>query len=271
MKPILNIITAGSRIENLYKMEYNIKTRIKDFDVRWYVVFDKFKLYNKIPSDINFYHAEIIDGPKADISGAIQKNRALELITEGWVYALDDDNKIHPDFNKTLSDAIYFFPNANGFVFSQMHHKGRNRIKIRVPKGNRMKSGKELWGDTDAHDTFPDIGPIDAACYVVNIETVKKSNAQYKPFVYESDRWFFKSIYNKGLIYIDKEATYYNALRYENHPEYPLSHNPKFLVKGKSNGPQINNYEIEEWKNYDVITYKNNYDVISYQSQIPKV
>jgi glycosyltransferase involved in cell wall biosynthesis len=267
MKPILNIITAGSRVENLYKMEHSIKTRIKDFEVRWYIIFDRHRIYSEIPLDVDFYHAETIDGGKADCSGAIQKNRALELIEEGWIFTLDDDNKIHPDFNKTLKEAIFFFPKAEIFVFTQAYHTGQPRIIVETPR----KEKKPLWekNKMTVQSTFPEMGPIDAGQYVVSKKIVKETGAKYKPFVYDSDRHFFRTLYKMpGAIYIDKPVTYYNALRYEVHPDFRLTHYMKRLMDACECGPQKNDYTISEWANYDIVSYKN-YEIISYPLREP--
>jgi hypothetical protein len=94
-------------------------------------------MYCDLPRDLDVYHAETIDGGRADCSGAIQKNKALELIQEGWIYVLDDDNKIHPDFNKSLKEAIFFFPKSEIFVFNQIYQTGKPRIISRPPKKNK--------------------------------------------------------------------------------------------------------------------------------------
>jgi hypothetical protein len=52
-------------------------------------------------------------------------------------------------------------------------------------------------------DSFPEMGPIDAAQYVVSAKIVKETGAKYKPFVYDSDRHFFSKLYDvPGAIYI---------------------------------------------------------------------
>lgn len=263
MKPILNVITAGSRIENLYKIQHNLKTRIKDFETRWYVIFDRQRMYCSIPLDLDFYYTEIVDGNTPDCSGAIQKNRALDMIEEGWIYALDDDNKIHPDFNKSLREALFFFPKAEGFVFTQITHLGKRRILSQVPMKQNVVV---LWekNKMKIQNTFPEMGPIDAGQYVVNASMVKKHNARYKPFVYDSDRHFFNSLYNKnGMVYIDKPVVYYNALRYDVHPDFRLTHMHKKLMA--ECGPQVDNHSMSEYKNYDILSYRNKYEVISYQ------
>lgn len=269
MKPILNVITAGSRIENLYKIEHNLKTRIKDFETRWYVIFDRQRMYCNVPTDLDFYHVEVVDGNTPDCSGAIQKNKALDIIEEGWIYALDDDNKIHPEFNKALREAMFFFPKAEGFVFTQITHQGKRRILAQVPMKQNVVV---LWekNQMKIQNTYPEMGPIDAGQYIVNASMVKKYNARYKPFVYDSDRYFFNSLYNKpGIIYIDRPVVYYNALRYDLHPDYRLTHFHKKLMT--ECGPQGDDHSMEEYRNYDVIRYKPNYDIISYQSQEPEI
>ena len=98
--------------------------KIKNLDLRWYLIFDATSMTSiKIPQDIKFYHAEIAPNDKKDTSGAVQKNIALSKITEGWVYALDDDNIIHPNFPMVFLNALNKFPDKKAFVFSQANYK----------------------------------------------------------------------------------------------------------------------------------------------------
>ncbi|MFX6023705.1 hypothetical protein ABTF26_21955, partial [Acinetobacter baumannii] len=53
---------------------------------------------DKIPDKVDgkwIYQERV--APGHDYGGAPQRNRALNLIKDGWVYILDDDNKLHPE------------------------------------------------------------------------------------------------------------------------------------------------------------------------------
>ena len=105
----------GTDIETLLKIRQEEELqKIKNLDLRWYLIFDATSMTSiRIPQDIKFYHAEIAPNDKKDTSGAVQKNIALSKITEGWVYALDDDNIIHPNFPMVFLNALNKFPDKN--------------------------------------------------------------------------------------------------------------------------------------------------------------
>lgn len=214
--PILNIITAVSRELNIYYIEYELR-KIKNLDIRWYLIFDGISMTSlKIPEDIKYYYAEICTLEKRDCSGATQKNIALSKITEGWIYVLDDDNSIHPNFAKEFSNAIEKYPNKKTFVFSQINYKNEVMISSFAVKETTTKIPFEYWA-------------VDAGGYVVHYDLVKKTGAKYLEFTHESDRHFWNYIVKNCLDeieFIDKECFLYNALRYERHTEGNMSHNP---------------------------------------------
>ena len=216
LNPILNIITAVRRELNLYYIEYELR-KIKNLDIRWYLVFDGISMTSlKIPKDIKYYHAEISNPKKRDSSGAVQKNIALSKITEGWIYALDDDNSIHPNFEKEFLNAIKKYPNKKAFVFSQVNYKNEITISSKAVRETTTKMPFENWA-------------VDAGGYVIHYDLIKKTNARYLEFTHESDRHFWKYIVKNCLDkieFIEKECLLYNALRYERHKEANMSHNP---------------------------------------------
>ena len=216
LNPILNIITAVSRELNLYYIECELK-KIKNLDIRWYLIFDEISMTSlKIPKDMKYYYAEIYNHKKRDSSGAVQKNIALSKITEGWIYVLDDDNSIHPNFAKEFLNATEKYPNKKAFVFSQVNYKNEIMISSKTVKETTTKMPFENW-------------LVDAGGYVVHYELVKKTNARYLEFTHESDRHFWKYIVKNCLNeieFIDKECFLYNALRYERHSEAHMCHNP---------------------------------------------
>lgn len=213
---ILNIITAVSRELNIYLIDHELR-KIKNLDVRWYLIYDGISMTSiKIPEDIKYYHAEISNPKKRDSSGAVQKNIALSKITEGWIYVLDDDNSIHPNFEKEFSNAIKKYPNKKAFVFSQVNYKNKIMISSKQVRETTTKMPFENWA-------------VDAGGYVIHYDLVKKTNARYLEFKHESDRYFWKYIIENCLNeieFIDKPCFLYNALRYERHKEGHMSHNP---------------------------------------------
>jgi len=114
----IHIITPCSRPYNLKKLYESI-----DFSCEWWIIFDSktfqfqdFKPKDGIEVEINY--GAIAGG----VAGKNQINFALDRITSGWVYVLDDDNLLHPDlpkFLETFDDKKY-----QGLIFSQEVSKG---------------------------------------------------------------------------------------------------------------------------------------------------
>lgn len=101
----LHIITSCGRafmIPDIAKsIAAELRTHELSFLVRWHIAYQ---------------HPE-----QFDLCGARKMNEMIDLIpTEDWVWILDDDNTIHPDFFPTLNRAFQVWPKLkDAFVFSQ--------------------------------------------------------------------------------------------------------------------------------------------------------
>ena len=104
----INIITPCNRPENLITISKSINIPKENY--RWIVVFDLDELPNSelIPSNCEFYLHKNVNS----ISGNSQRNFALDLIIEDYVYFNDDDTIIHSNFwdnvKNLTEDFIYF-------------------------------------------------------------------------------------------------------------------------------------------------------------------
>lgn len=123
---MINIITPCSRPQNLPKLFGSI-----DFEKIhiWYIVYDTSN--NRMFEKQFEGHPKIteLECSKAGICGHPQTNYAIDLITDGYVYILDDDNIIHPEFWNIVSE----FDGEHVFTFDQYR-----------PSENRNLSGKEI-------------------------------------------------------------------------------------------------------------------------------
>ena len=101
MKKKLYIITPVSRIENLSKIFKSINW---NYVTKWIIVYDKKiikknpYLFKNIPSVV-----ELLNFTKNSIRGSGQRNTGIEYLLKekkknSFVYFLDDDNIIHPNF-----------------------------------------------------------------------------------------------------------------------------------------------------------------------------
>lgn len=115
----INIITPCSRPENLITISKSIN--IPNENYRWIVVFDRDELPNSelIPSNCEVYLHKDINS----MAGNSQRNFALDLITQDYVYFNDDDTIMHPNFWNNVKDM-----NEDFIFFLQDRKNGTIRL-----------------------------------------------------------------------------------------------------------------------------------------------
>ena len=181
MDLLITIITPCCRQDNLDILLDSLKF---EYINEWIIVYDiskgDFKKKFDHPKISEYFHTSM------GISGNPQRNYALTKIKNehGYIYYLDDDNIIHPDFY-TLSlepQKIYTF---------NQEHDGKLRLK-----GNRIK-----------------IGHIDTAMFLVSYQLVK--DVRWNVEAYAADGEYIKNCYLRNRtrwIHIDKTMCYYNNI-----------------------------------------------------------
>ena len=186
MKPTLNIVTPVTRPENLKEIAMSVQTDL--FNIEWYLVYDRvepFKFYHGDTSIFTVIHHSTGD----DIAGNVQRNKALDFIHDGFVYFLDDDNIIHPDFYETLWFEIDSDFDKLAFLFEAVKKNGNPFCSL--------------------DDNFMNIMPdeIDTCQFVVSRDLI--GSAQW-PNLQNSAGFFIYEIFNKypekfqntsGLVY----------------------------------------------------------------------
>jgi hypothetical protein len=178
----LNIITPCSRPENLIKISESIN--IPRSNYRWIVVFDSLYLPDKdlIPMNCEIYtHKD-----EMSISGNAQRNFALNLIKEGYVYFNDDDTLIHVDLWENIKNL------KNDFIsFKQLNKNGTLRLE-----GNNIKVC-----EIDSHNFIVENSIIYNNIFILNN--------------YAADGLFAEACFknSKSYIYLNKELSIYNILR----------------------------------------------------------
>ena len=98
---MLSIITACSRRDNLQAIYDSMDFRIIHM---WYVIYDTSKGRSYTHQFKGHAKIKEIDYDKEGVCGHPQINHAIDLIEGGFVYIVDDDNIIHPEFWTTYSD-----------------------------------------------------------------------------------------------------------------------------------------------------------------------
>jgi hypothetical protein len=179
---VLNIITPCSRPENLHKISDSINIPRENY--RWIVVFDMEEFPNKnlIPENCETY----LHKNPLSIVGHSQRNFALNLITDGYIYFNDDDTLIHSDLWENIKDL------SSDFIsFVQSHKNGEIRLN-----GDIIK-----------------VGHIDSHNFIVSKNIIGNTN-----FIidrYDADGYFAEECHrkSKNIIHIDKPLSIYNLLR----------------------------------------------------------
>lgn len=191
--PRLTIITACTRYENLPALARSIEPGRGLFAVTWRVVFDGAKVKHRdVPGAVTGVVSHSGSG-----WGNYQKNFALDNIADGWVYFLDDDNIIHPDFFPAMHRAIYE-TDASGFAFPQIGGAGAP-TKHACPEHMR-----------------PD--HIDMAQVMMARELIGAS--RFALGAYNADGRLIEEVYNRvpcAWAFLDKSLCFYNYLRQHVH------------------------------------------------------
>jgi len=178
----LNIITPCSRPENLLTISKSINIPVENY--RWIVVCDSEILPNNslIPENCEIY----LHKNKNSVFGNAQRNYAMDMITQGYIYFNDDDTILHSDLWNNVQNI-----NSDFIVFYQAFKN--NAI--------RLKSNIISTGHIDSHN------------FIVNYNIAK--DIRWVLDKYDADGIFATACYNKSLLttHIHKVLSVYNALK----------------------------------------------------------
>ena len=182
----LTIITPCTRPVNLMRLKESIPFEHVD---KWIIVYDE-----SVTPNANLFHEERIQEYGCQghsIAGNIQRNYALNLIGDTYVYFLDDDTIMHPDmgdFLKTVEpNHIYTFDqqrNAKEFPFTE-----------------------RLKGDTI------EMFHIDTAMFLIDSSLIQ--DIRWAVDEYTADAIFITECYSnhpESWMYVDRVLSYYNYL-----------------------------------------------------------
>jgi hypothetical protein len=125
------------------------------------------------------------------VAGKGQINHALDDIHRGWVWVLDDDNEVHPQFAATLGEMIQSHPGAKAFVFPQITNAGVRAV------------GPQLVRECS----------IDQAQFVLRRDFI---GTRRYPLRYTGDGAFVEALHAaepQAFRFCPTPAVFYNALR----------------------------------------------------------
>lgn len=185
----LVIITPCSRPENLPRLRESIKPLL--YYVRWYVVYDSDEIIKCTFLNINF------SAIRGGIAGKLQINYALDLINyPAWIYVLDDDNILHPNFLSEIVYLIHYYSKARGFLFDQQCKGVDNSDLIRHASPSNIH-----------------VGGIDQAQFCIHTDLIGTNRYEQD---YNADGMFIEKLYWANpdkFIITNQVLSYYNYLR----------------------------------------------------------
>lgn len=129
-----NIITRCTRLGNIETVKESVFSNLTpNTEVDWHVVFDTnnlkdidAELLNRLSDDNTTLHFR-----KGDGWGLSQLNDLIHQM-DGWVYHVDDDNTVHPDFYKTIEESYAEDSNVEAFIFAQfVGGKDFSKLEVR--------------------------------------------------------------------------------------------------------------------------------------------
>lgn len=230
---ILNIITRCTRTTNIRQVFESIQKNKQDFSVRWYVLFDlsnmsdissDILIFLKDKSQIRFYESEPND------YGHDMLNKTFDEIDTGFVYILDDDNIIHPNFFKLLKDWTDFNSDKDGLIFSQ---------KI----GGIDFTGLDI---REAKEENVQVSKIDMAQFCLKREFI--SNHRFPKGQYVGDGLFIEKLYQENkdrFLIVDDIGCYYNYFKQKNVVDYFL---PRVLIIGDKNKSDLRSQKFASYE-----------------------
>lgn len=196
-KEKLNIITPSCRPENLKHLYDGVISGANYFDLHWYIMLDSFHCENTYPAytllantdDVDIQIVEVND-PNS-VSGNGQRNAGLDLIDDGYVWFLDDDNIIHENFFSVMSTILT--QKFNGVIFAQ-----QLETFVRSAHSGMVK---------ETH--------IDQAQYLLHRDYIGENRFVQK---YTADGEFIERLYKNnpsGFLFTNSILCYYNRLKWK--------------------------------------------------------
>lgn len=244
----LNIITRCSRPNNLLEVENSIfkNHNQANINIQWHIVFD-----TKVLKDIDADLLSQLDKPeinlhfkKGDGWGLSQLNDLIHSL-DGWIYHLDDDNILHPNFYNAIYHAVKD-TDLKGIIFSQqVDGKDFTGLQVREAKKENVK-----------------VQGIDLAQWVIHTDLHK--NYSYGSG-YTADGEFIEKIFTEN---IDKFTLIQDILSYYNFLEKKsFAQVPKVLYIGPGKPiiktTKILNYEADEMRVKYLESDENIHSIIS--------
>ena len=192
-----HVVTRCCRPENILTVAESVYA--DGVDVTWHIVFDTSKVKEldvQILGEL-YRLGAVLYFRDGDGWGLSNLNDILNNLSEGYVFHLDDDNLMHPDYYSTLSKYINEKNNVSAFCYNQfVDKKDFTGLEYRIASPENIK-----------------VKGIDLAQYTVHTYMYKLIS--YGPG-YTADGEFIEALYNlqpSDFVFINETLCYYNYLQ----------------------------------------------------------
>ena len=241
-----SIITRCTRLGNIETVKESVFSNLpKNTNVEWHVVFDTAalkdidaELLNKLDEKGTTLHFM-----KGDGWGLSQLNSLIKNL-DGWVYHVDDDNIVHPNFYSTIENEYKNNKDAKAFIFSQyVGGTDFSGVDIRVASPENVAISK-----------------IDLAQWLIHSSL--HSNYDYGSG-YVADGTFITNLYNnekEHFVFIKDVLCHYNYLEKKSAAKVPT-----ILYIG-SDEPELKSFKVLDYEadNLNVKYLKSDEDIQIY-------
>ena len=185
-KPIFEIITRCTRPENLEKVKAsidiaNVNNKVK---IKWSIIVDISACKTISTNILEKYSNEIFfwKGIPDDMGHSLLNKLIYSIQNDHWIYILDDDNEMHPDFINVLFNEIENNLLIEGYIFSQcVNGKDFTGLEIREAKEENIAVSK-----------------IDMAQFCLRKSLI--SEKQFITNTYTADGIFIEELYHNNKI-----------------------------------------------------------------------
>jgi glycosyltransferase involved in cell wall biosynthesis len=183
---------------------------VNSLKIKWYILFDTRVIKDidgEMLNELQEFGCKLhfMRGEEGDF-GHNLINMILDEINEGWIYILDDDNQIHPDFWKEIPDTL-LNTDKKAIVFDQrIDYKDFTGQEMRIASPENMR-----------------VSGVDSAQYILNRNLI--SSYRLPKGNYIADSMWAETIYNsdtQSFGFINKELCYYNWFKKEHKAKLPV-------------------------------------------------
>lgn len=195
---IINILTRCTRTKFLSQIKSRLQENSTSIKYYWHLIFDTSvhkDIDAQLLNEMSEFGAKLYfyEGQEGDF-GHMLLNRVIDGIEDNWVYILDDDNQLHPNFFKRIEE-VSFVTDKKAIVFNQ-------RIDGKDFTGQEMR-----WARPDNMAT----SKVDSAQYLLHREVIGDKRLQ--PGNYIADSIWAEEVWNsksEEFYFLNEELCYYN-------------------------------------------------------------